>query len=159
MTIAAIGQPVPTFELRDQHRNFVTSESITGRNTLLVFIPFPFTGVCGNEVCDLRDRLHEFDELDASVVAITCDTVAANKAWADQNRITYPVLSDFWPHGEASMAFGVFNEKLGCANRTTFVVDQDGIVRDLIASQEFGVGRESDHYITALRALAEAGPA
>ncbi len=148
-----IGQPIPDFELRDQQRNAVSKESLKGRNTVIVFIPFPFTGTCEGELCDLRDRMSEFEKLDANVVAITCDTVPANNAWADLNNVTYPVLSDFWPHGAVSSAFGVFNEALGCANRATFVVDADGNVRDVVESSGLGVARESDHYVAALEAL------
>lgn len=150
---ATIGQSVPDFELRDQNRNVVSSESLKGRNTIIVFIPFPFTSTCEGEICDLRDRMGEFDRLDANVVAVTCDTGAANRAWAEQNNVGYPVLSDFWPHGEVSKSFGVFNETFGYANRTTFVVDGAGVIRDIVASTELGVARESDHYVTALEAL------
>jgi peroxiredoxin (alkyl hydroperoxide reductase subunit C) len=151
---ATIGQPIPEFELRDQNRNVVSGASLQGRNSIIVFIPFPFTSTCGGEICDLRDRMGDFERLDANVVAVTCDTGAANRAWAEQNNVTYPVLSDFWPHGETSKAFGVFNETFGYANRTTFVVDAEGTVRDIVASTELGVARESDHYVTALEALA-----
>lgn len=149
----AIGQPVPEFELRDQNRNPVSNESLKGRNSIIVFIPFPFTSTCGGEICDLRDRMGDFDRLDAHVVAVTCDTGAANRAWADQNNVGYPVLSDFWPHGDVSKAFGVFNDTFGYANRTTFIVDANGVIRDVVASSELGVARESDHYVTALEAL------
>jgi peroxiredoxin len=47
----------------------------------------------------------------------------------------------------------VFNERLGCANRTTFVIDADGIIRDIVASDSPAVVRESEHYVAALRAL------
>jgi peroxiredoxin len=150
----AIGQTLPEFELRDQNRNVVSSDSLRGRNSIIVFIPFPFTRTCESEICDIRDRMGEFDKLDANVVAVTCDAVATNRAWAEQNNIDYPVLSDFWPHGEMSQAFGVFNETFGYAERTTFVVDAEGIIRDTVASSELGVARESDHYMTALEALA-----
>jgi mycoredoxin-dependent peroxiredoxin len=151
---ATIGQPVPAFELRDQNRNVVSDESLKGRNSIIVFIPFPFTRTCEGEICDLRDRMGDFDRLDAQVVAVTCDTGAANRAWAEQNNVGYPVLSDFWPHGDVSKAFGVFNETFGYANRTTFVLDDEAIIRDIVASSELGVARESDHYVTALEALA-----
>lgn len=153
-TNATIGMPLPQFELRDQHRNPVSNDSVAGRNSVIVFIPFPFTGTCESEICALRDRMSEFDNLNANVIAVTCDTLAANRAWADQNNIEYPVLSDFWPHGVVSKKFGVFNDMLGCANRTTFIADADGIIRDVIASDEMGMARESDHYVTALEALA-----
>lgn len=149
----AIGQPAPAFELLDQSRTRVTLESLGGRSTVLVFMPFPFTGTCEGEMCDLRDRLGQFSALDAQVVVVTCDTMPANRVWAEQNNFDFPILSDFWPHGATSTDYGVFNEALGCANRTTFVIDAEGTVRDIIASESLGEVREVDHYLSALNAL------
>ena len=148
-----INQIAPPFQLHDQDRNAVTLESLTGRNALIVFIPFPFTGRCEGELCAIRDRYSELEDMDANVVAITCDTPPANKAWSDANGFTFPVLSDFWPHGEVSRAYGVFNEQFGCANRVTFVLDSDGIVHDVVASEGLGFSREFDSYAAALKAL------
>lgn len=149
----AIGQPAPAFELFDYSRSPVSLESLKGSNTVLVFMPFPFTGTCEGEMCDLRDRLSQFEELDAQVVAVTCDTMPSNKAWAEANDFGFPILSDFWPHGTMSKDYGVFNEALGCANRTTFVIDADGVVREIVTSESLGVAREADHYLAALNAL------
>ena len=148
-----IGQIAPPFQLHDQDRTAVSLESLKGRNTLIVFIPFPFTGRCEGELCAIRDRYSELESLDASVVAVTCDTLPSNKAWSDANDFTFPVLSDFWPHGDVSRAYGVFNERLGCADRVTFVLDADGIVKDVVASEGLGFSREFDSYADALREL------
>jgi len=120
---------------------------------VLAFIPFPFTSTCDGEACDLRDRLSQIEDLDAKVVVITCDTLPSNKEWAKQNEFGFPILSDFWPHGAASKDYGVFNEALGCANRTTFVIDAEGVVRDIASTASLGVAREADHYLAALNAL------
>jgi len=60
------------------------------------------------------------------------------------------VLSDFWPHGEVSQAYGAFNEATGSANRWTFVLDAEGVVREIIATDSLGVIREYDAYVEAL---------
>ena len=52
-----------------------------------------------------------------------------HKIWAAEQGYTFPLLSDFWPHGKIAQAYGVFNDKLGFANRGTFVVDKEGIIR------------------------------
>ena len=80
---------------------------------MIVFYPFTFTGVCEGELCSLRDDLSEFDAVKAQVLAISCDSRHAQKQWATQQGFTFPVLSDFWPHGEVPAAYGVFNEQLG----------------------------------------------
>ena len=145
-----IGMAAPAFTLYDQDRKVVTLDSLQGRKSLIVFIPFPFTGRCEGELCAIRDRYSELETLDANVVAITCDTLPANKAWSDMNNFTFPVLSDFWPHGDISRSYGVFNEKLGCAERATFVLDADGAITQVVASEGLGFSREFDSYAAAL---------
>lgn len=66
----------------------------------------------------------------AQVVGLSCDTVYALKAWAEQlGGVDYPLCSDFWPHGEVSRAYGVFNDELGRPNRTIIVLDGEGVCR------------------------------
>lgn len=63
-------------------------------------------------------------------MGLSCDTVYALKAWAEQlGGIDYPMCSDFWPHGAVSRAYGVFDEELGRPDRTIVVVDAEGICR------------------------------
>jgi peroxiredoxin len=143
----------PSFELPDQDKNLVTSESLQGSKALIVFIPFPFTGICDGEACALRDGLAQLSELDAKVVVITVHAVSVTKKWADENGFEFPVLSDYWPHGEVAKAYGAFNEDRGCANRYTFVLDADGIVRQVINTETLGAAREFDAYLEALAKL------
>lgn len=150
---AQIGAPAPPFELRDVDKNPFSSESLKGHKSLVVFIPFPFTGNCEAELCMIRDHRAELDEFDANVVAITCDTPFANGAWAKQNGFGFPLLSDFWPHGEVAKAYGAFNEATGSANRFTFVLDGEGIVRDIINTEALSVTREFEEYTRALGAI------
>ena len=150
---ARIGQPAPPFSLRNIDREFVSLDDLTGRKTLVVFIPFPFSGTCEGELCAIRDRLSELDDLDANVVAITTDTFFANKAWSDQNGFGFPLLTDFWPHGAVTTAYGTFDEAVGAANRSTFVLDEEGIVRDIIATDSRANAREFDAYVEALAAI------
>ncbi len=152
MALAA-GTPAPEFTLLDQERAPVSSDDLKGRKSLIVFIPFPFTGTCEGELCLLRDRLAELNDLDANVVAITCDTVPSNKQWSDQNGFGFRVLSDYWPHGDVSRAFDTFNDKLGVANRTTYVLDAGGVIRAVVASDAMGTPREYDAYVAALNAI------
>ena len=130
----SIGDAAPDFTLKDQDGNDVSLSDLKGKKTLIVFIPFPFTGLCEGELCNIRDSLHLLDRFDANVISITCDTRPANKAWADSQEFGFRILSDFWPHGATAQAFGCFNEKTGSAWRATYVLDADGIVRDIIAT-------------------------
>lgn len=150
---AEIGAPAPDFTLMDQDRNPVSLESLKGTKSLIVFIPFPFTGICSAEACELRDNLSTLKVLDANVVVITTHALPTNKAWADQNGLEFPVLADYWPHGEVARAFGTFDETLGAATRSTYVLDADGVVRDVIATDSLGTAREYDAYTAALEKI------
>ena len=88
------------------------------------------------------------------MLAISCDTRHAQAQWAEQQGFTFPVLSDFWPHGEVAKAYGVFNEKLGCANRASFVIDKEGKVVATFESANLATPRSRDEYEAALAKVA-----
>lgn len=149
----AIGDRAPNFELLDQDANEVSRASLEGRKSLVVFIPFPFSGICEGELCSIRDNLARLNSLDANVVAISCDTRFVHKKWAADQGFEFPLLSDFWPHGTTARAYGSFNEDKGVANRMTYVLDEAGIVREIIDSGSLGVAREMDAYLGALSSI------
>lgn len=125
-----VGVPAPDFTLKDQNNQEVTLSSYRGRkNVLLVFYPLAFTGVCQGELCRVRDSLPTFQNDDAEILAISVGPSPTHKIWAAEQGYTFPLLSDFWPHGAVAQQYDVFNEAAGIANRGTFVVDKDGIIR------------------------------
>lgn len=145
-----IGSPAPDFSLPDTEGTEVTLAQQRGHKTLLVFIPFPWTGICDGEACTLRDHFADLNSFDANVVVITCYPRPANRKWAQENGFRFPVLSDFWPHGAVARLYGAFNEQTGSANRSTFVLDGDGVVREIVATDSLGTPREYDAYVEAL---------
>jgi peroxiredoxin len=149
----SVGDPAPDFTLYNIDRETVSLDDLRGGNALVVFIPFPFTGTCEGEVCTIRDRMSDLDDLDATVVVITTTPLPSNKAWADQNGIEYPVLSDFWPHGEVTRAYEAFDDRVGAANRRTFVLDAEGVIRAIVETDTRAVAREFDEYLAALEAI------
>jgi len=151
--VAEIGAAAPDFTLRNYDRSEITLSDLRGKKTLLVFIPFPFTRTCTAELCDLRDNLASLESTEANVIAITCDSMGSNRAWANAEGVTYPILSDFWPHGAVAMEYGCFNDALGVANRTTYVIDAEGIVCEIIEAESFGTAREIESYTEALTSL------
>ena len=150
---AEIGQPAPAFELVDQTRSLVSLESLLGKKSLIKFIPFPFTGVCETEVCEVRDNLASLTDMDTNIVVITCDTVPSNARWAKELGVSVPILSDFWPHGAVAQAYGCFNEAIGVAMRSTYVLDHEGIVRDIVATPVLREARSMASYHESLAAI------
>jgi peroxiredoxin len=152
--MVAVGDSAPDFTLKDQNGDEVTLSALRGKPVVIVFYPFTFTGVCEGELCEIRDNPGAFEHAGAQVLAISCDTRHAQKQWAGQQGFTFPVLSDFWPHGDTAKAYGVFNEALGCANRATFVLDSDGTVSSTFSSPDLGTPRAKAEYDAALAAVA-----
>ncbi len=150
---AEIGQPAPAFELVDQTRSLVSLESLLGKKSLIKFVPFPFTRVCEGEVCEVRDNLTSLTDLDTNIVVVTCDTVPSNTRWATELGVSFPILSDFWPHGAVAQAYGCFNEAIGVAMRSTFVLDEDGIVRDIVATPVLREARSMAAYHESLASI------
>ena len=125
-----IGQQAPDLELRDQHGATVTLSSYRGsKAVVLMFYPFAFSGVCTGELSEVRDNQPAFESDDVQLLAVSCDPMFALRAFADRDGLTFPLLSDFWPHGATAQAYGVLDEERGCSDRSTFVVDRDGVLR------------------------------
>ena len=150
---AKVGSIAPSFSLKDQDGNEVSLQELPKRKTLLVFIPFPFTGICEGELCELRDNFDDLPNLDANVVVITCDTRFSNKKWADEQGFEFPILSDFWPHGQTAQAYGCFSEVLGAALRFTFVLDSDRVIRKIISTDSVRTPRDFNNYREALQVI------
>jgi peroxiredoxin len=146
-----VGTPAPDFTLNDHDGNAVTLSSLRGQSVVLNFYPFAFSGLCTNEICEIRDDNAAFDG--ATVLAITCDPPFTLKAWADAERYPHRMLSDFWPHGQVASAYGAFDDAMGCANRCTFVIDADGTIVAALETENKGVTRTRDDYVTAMKEL------
>ena len=128
--MVAVGEEAPDFELRDQHAQTHRLSSYRGeKNVVMVFYPFAFTGVCTGEMCAIRDDLATLQNDGTQVLAISCDPVASLRVFAEREGFEHPLLSDFWPHGAVATSYGVFNEAIGAAERGTFIVDKQGVVR------------------------------
>jgi mycoredoxin-dependent peroxiredoxin len=150
-----IGQSAPDFELPDQNRSPVRLSDFRGRSSvLLVFYPMTFTPICHGELCAIGERLDTFAGRDVEVLAISCDAGPSQARWAQEQQADFTLLSDFWPHGEVSRAYGVLNEDLGVPNRATFLIDINGVVVDRFESPGIGTAREIERYDKALDQLA-----
>lgn len=148
-----IGQAAPDFEVHDQHGEKVSLASFEGKkNVVLLFYPFSFSGICTGELCALRDDLSAFQNDNVQLLAISCDPMYAQRAFADQEKYTFPVLTDFWPHGAVAKAYGIFDDVRGCSTRGTFVIDKTGIVRWQVING-LGDARNIGDYKAAIASL------
>ena len=140
-----VGQQSPKMEyITDQGE---TKEiSTRGVKTWVVFFPFAFTGTCTAEVCDIRDNAQNYESPDTNYVFVTCDPAPSQKAWAAELGFKGAWKSDFYPHGEIAKNFGIFNEELGCANRVSFLVSEDGKIEKVIAADDLGSARDFSQY-------------
>jgi peroxiredoxin len=148
-----VGSTAPDFTLHDQNRQPVTLSDFRGaKDVLLVFFPLAFTGICQGELDQLRDHLPDFENDDNAVLAISVGPAPTHKVWATESGFLFPVLSDFWPHGAVSQAYGVFNDDAGVSNRGTFAIDRSGTIRFAEMKQP-GEARDQRLWIEALTAL------
>jgi peroxiredoxin len=148
-----VGAAAPDFSLKDQNNEVVTLAQFKGkRNVVLIFYPLTFTGVCQGELCSVRDDLGSFQNDDVQVLAVSVDSAFAHKVWATDQGYEFPLLADFWPHGEVAKSYGVFDEAKGIAVRGTFVIDKEGVVRWKVVN---GIpdARDQAEYLKALAAL------
>jgi peroxiredoxin len=124
------GDQAPEFDLEEafDHPRLRLQDFRAKRNVLLVFHPFAFTPVCSEEALDLQSNLESFHNAETDVILVSCDTSAARQAWKKEIGATYAFGSDFWPHGAAARAYGVFDEETGAPTRGTFLIDKDGVV-------------------------------
>jgi peroxiredoxin len=147
------GHPAPDVSLSDQHGRTVRLSDFRGRqHVVLMFFPFAFTGVCTGELRAVQAELPTFQNDTVRLLAVSCDSMHALRVFADTEELDFPLLSDFWPHGTASRAYGVFAEDKGCALRGTFVIDTSGTVRWTIVNG-LPDARDLHEYAKALEAL------
>lgn len=124
------GVIAPDFELPDQSNQPVKLSDFRGKkHVVLLFYPLSFTRVCSNELCTLRDDLDAYQNDAAQLLAVSVDSPPVHRRFAESEGFDFPLLADFWPHGEVARRYGVFDEDFGVALRGTFVIDTDGVVR------------------------------
>jgi len=126
-----VGSKAPDFTLTNQDRQPVTLSEQKGHPVVLAFFPAAFSGVCTKELCTFRDSLASLNKARAQVYGISVDTFFSLKAFQEQQKLNFPLLSDF--NKQVIREYGVFNEDMiglkGIAKRAVFVIDKDGVIR------------------------------
>ncbi len=135
-----IGDKAPDFELTtkasDGPKKLRLSNNFGKKNTVLLFFPMAFTGVCTREMCAVSAGLNQYASLNADVWGISGDNPFAQEAWAQKEKITVPLLSDY--EHKIARLYGIAYDSFlsqrglgmgGVAKRSAFVVDKEGIIR------------------------------
>ena len=131
-----VGDAAPNFSLKNTNNESVSLSDFKGKkNVIILFFPAVGTSVCEKELCSTRDRMKDYENLDAQVLAISVDGPFSQKLWADKHQFNFPILSDF--NKEVSPAYGAFYDVWlpgkwdlkGVAKRSAFVVDKKGVIQ------------------------------
>jgi glutaredoxin-dependent peroxiredoxin len=126
-----VGSTAPDFTLMSHERQPVKLSDQRGKPVVLAFFPAAFSSVCQKELCTFRDSIGRLNQAGAQVYGISVDTFFTLKAFHDQQKLGFPLLSDF--NKQVIRDYGVFNEDMiglkGIAKRAVFVLDKGGVVR------------------------------
>lgn len=149
-----VGDKAMEFSLVDTTRKTRSLSEFLGKKTIIAFYPAAFTGICNKEMCTFRDSLTSLTEMQAQVVAISVDPPFSNRAFAEQNKLNFPVLSDFTRHVSSQFA-GLYLDLGGvpgytAAKRSIFILDKDGVIRYAWISDNPGAEPNYDEVKSAL---------
>jgi glutaredoxin-dependent peroxiredoxin len=151
-----VGSKAPDFTLMNQDRQPVALSGLRGKPVVLAFFPAAFSSVCQKELCTFRDSMGRLGQANAQVLGISVDTFFTLKAFQDQQKLPFPLLSDF--NKQAIRDYGVFNEDMiglkGIARRAVFVIDKDGVVRHREVLEDARSEPNYDAVFSALASLA-----
>jgi peroxiredoxin len=143
--------------LTNQDRQPVTLSEQRGKPVVLAFFPAAFSSVCQKEMCTFRDSMARLGTANAQVYGVSVDTFFTLKAFQDQQKLNFPLLSDF--NKQAIRDYGVFNEDMiglkGIAKRAVFVIDKDGIIRHREVLEDARNEPNYDKVFAALASLAK----
>jgi peroxiredoxin len=122
------GEVAPEFTLRNQDGEKVSLSDYRGRRVLLVFYPLDFSPVCSDQLSIYQEVKPQIAEKGVELVGISVDHGFAHKAFQEKLGIDTPLLADFEPKGEVARAYGAYIEKVGHANRSLVLIDEDGVI-------------------------------
>jgi len=151
-----IGDKAPTFTLRNSKTEEVSLDTFQGQNVLLLFFPLAFTGVCTTELCQMRDDLAKYNDMNAQVLAISVDSPFTLAKFKELNQLNFPLLSDF--NKEVSKAYHALYEDFvldlkGVSKRAAFVIDASGTIKYAEVLENAGKLPNFESIQTAMSAL------
>ena len=127
LTIAA-GARAPEFTLLSANAQPVKLADYRGTRLVLAFYPADWSRVCSNELTLIQEMLEAVRERGAEIMGLSVDSHFSHRAFAEDRHLTFPLLSDAWPHGAVARAYGVFRERDGISERALYFIDDNGLV-------------------------------
>ncbi len=127
-TILGAGEPAPDFTLRCTPDQSVSLNEFRGRPVVLAFYPADWSPVCGDQMALYNEILDEFQEFEAELLGISVDGAWCHFAFAEHNKLHFPLLADFEPKGAVARSYGVYDEKDGTSERALFVINSKGVI-------------------------------
>jgi peroxiredoxin len=128
-----VGQNAPDITLVDTEKNKVSLADFKGKNVVVLFFPLAFTSVCTTELCNMRDNISLYNNLNAEILGISVDSFYTLAKFKEEQNLNFRLLSDF--NKEASKAFDVLYESFGpfemkgVSKRAAFVIDKEGVIQ------------------------------
>jgi len=148
-----VGDRAPDFTLTSFNGEKVTLSEYRGKkNVVLAFFPFAFSGTCSAQMPSYEAELDRFNTYDTQVIGVSADARHALNAWAKQYQMTFPLLSDFYPHAGVAQKYGVMHE-LGMPERALFVIDKEGKIRWIHVHRPIGEAPDNEELFDVLRKL------
>ena len=151
-SVLSAGTAAPDFKLNTTPDQRVALSEFRGNPVILAFYPADWSPVCGDQMALYNEVLSEFRRFKAELIGISVDGVWCHMAYAQNNKLHFPLMADFEPKGAVAQAYGVYNQGAGVCERALFVIDAEGIIRWSYVSP-MGVNPGADGILTALEAL------
>ncbi len=152
-----VGDEAPDFTLPDTDLKPRNLKDFLGCKIVLAFFVSAFTAVCTKEMCAFRDSMARLTDLKAQVIGISVNDPFSNKAFAEKNRIPFPILSDY--NRQAIRAYGIENPDFGglngytVAKRSIFIVDKNGVVRYVWTTENSAIEPDYNEVENALEKI------
>jgi peroxiredoxin len=148
-----VGDLAPDFTLPTAKGEKITLSDFRGKkNVVLAFFPFAFSSTCSAQMPSYEAELERFKSYDTEVIGVSADSRHALTAWAKQYQLTFPLLSDFYPHAAVAQKYGVMHE-LGMPERALFVIDKEGKIRWIHVHRPIGEAPDNEELFEVLRKL------
>lgn len=157
-----VGDKAPDFTLNSKNQTGevknISLSDFKGKNLVILFHPLAFTGNCTKEMCTVSEGFERYSNLNADVIGISVDTVFTHEAWAKQNGITIPLLSDFnkevcRKYGTLYPDGGFILGMNGVSKRSAFVVDKEGKIAYSEILEDAGQLPNFDKIVEVLQSL------